>query len=175
MNLPMDLTLNSKIFYPSHGAGWIKEKRIITFNGEDREYIDFQFINDSIVISTPIEKIAGLNIRRVNNKEAIEDILEDLKNQRVDDHQCKDFSQLANKLSELDYSGKIENFIKIIQYCYFERSQRIRSIRLVPSSIDKYIKSAIIYLTGEYAVSAGIDIEEAKKFFTEKTGIEINF
>ncbi len=171
----MDLSLNSKIFYPSHGAGWIKEKRTIIFNGDAREYIDFQFINDSMVISTPIEKISGLNIRRVINKEAIEDILEDLKNQRIDNHNCKDFTQLAAKLSELDYSGKIENFIKIIQYCYFERDQRLRSVRLVPSSIDKYIKSAVGYLVGEYAVSANVSIDESKKFFTEKTGIEINF
>ena len=40
----MDFEVGSKVFYPTHGAGWIKDKKEIEFNGEKKTYFEFDFI-----------------------------------------------------------------------------------------------------------------------------------
>ena len=51
----MNLKQGSKVFYPSHGAGWVKKLKSITFSGKEKDYFEFELINNDIGISTPVD------------------------------------------------------------------------------------------------------------------------
>jgi RNA polymerase-interacting CarD/CdnL/TRCF family regulator len=49
----MKLKVGSKVFYPSHGAGYIKREKEIEFNGEKKRYFEFELATNPLSISTP--------------------------------------------------------------------------------------------------------------------------
>jgi RNA polymerase-interacting CarD/CdnL/TRCF family regulator len=161
----MEITVGSKVFYPSHGAGWAKRKKKIEFGGEEKDYIEFEFINSRISVSTPIDNVDSLGIRHVHRSKDIRKIIAGLKKKKREDPRHKDFNDLANKLKELEDEATIESFIKIIQYCNDVVANRAKEGRLIPVTIDKHRKVAIEYIAGELAVSDGVDYENGLKSF----------
>jgi len=168
----MKLKLHSKVFYPSHGAGWVKSKKEIEFNGQIKQYLEFEFINNPLTISTPIDKIDTLGIREVLSESMIKEAINILKKKPKIDPKTKDFNELINKLNTLEYSGDIHSFVEIIQYCNYIKTTRDNEGRLIPVSIEKQLSSAIENIAGELAVSKGIDIEKAKDIFYKTTNLK---
>jgi CarD family transcriptional regulator len=168
----MELKVRSKVFYPSHGAGWVKAKKRIEFNGEKKDYFEFEFINNPLTISTPIENIDKLGIREVYSPALIRKKVSSLKKTKSKNPKTEDFNALANMLKELEEKGEIEDFVQIIQYCNSIRNKRIKDGRLIPVSIDKQLSSAIENIVGELAVSADMDYTKAYLSFQRSTGIK---
>lgn len=167
------IRLNSKVFYPSHGAGEVVKEKKIEFMGEIKKYYEFEFINKKLTISTPIQNIEKLGIRPVMSYDEIIKKISVLRSEPAKKADVKDYNQLMVKIDELDLQGEVDSFIEIIQYSNAEKKTRIDEGRLVPISITKYIKSSISNLVGEMAVSKGISYDEAEKIFEEKTGLKV--
>lgn len=157
----MNLKVNSKIFYPSHGAGWVKVQKEIEFQGEKKLYFEFEFVNNPLTISAPIDNIDSLNIRAVRKPADIKKAVGVLKRSKKKDPKTTDFNAISTLISDLERKGEIEAYITIIQYCNFIRGIREKDGRLVPISIDKHLKNAIESIAGELAVSADIDYGKA--------------
>lgn len=170
----MELKLQSKVFYPSHGAGWVKSQKVIEFAGQQKEYYEFEFINSPLTISAPIENIDKLGIRSVlKEKEILEKIalLKKTKNMKP---KTSDFNQLITMLNDLEGKGDIDSYIQIIQYCNSIKKQRDTEGRLIPVSIDKHIKNSIDNIIAEMAVSAGTSMEKALIKFEKATGMQVD-
>ncbi len=170
----MELKVKSKVFYPSHGAGWVKGQKKIEFNGEKKEYLEFEFINNPLTISTPVENVEKLGVRQVLSPTEIKKKIAVLKKNKVKNPKSKDFNTLANILKDLEGSGNIEDFITTIQYCNHVRKGRIADGRLIPVSIDKQLRGAIDNIVGELAVSSDTPYEKALASFERATGIKVN-
>lgn len=170
----MELKVRSKVFYPSHGAGWVKAKKKIEFNGEKKDYFEFEFINNPLTISTPIENIDKLGIREVYSPTVIRKKTAVLKKTKTKNPKTDDFNALANMLRELEEKGDIEDFVQIIQYCNSIRNKRIKDGRLIPVSIDKQLSNAVENIVGELAVSADMDYAKAYASFQRATGLKLD-
>lgn len=168
----MNLKVGSKVFYPLHGAGWIKEEKEIEFAGEKKKYFEFELITSLLSISTPVEKIESLGIRPVLQTKEIKEKLAILSKKPAVDPKVKDFNIMLNTFKELEESAKIEDSIKIIQYCNFVKKNREKEGRLIPVSIEKQLESAIRNVVGELAIASGSSLETATSSFTKITGIE---
>ncbi len=75
----MNFKVGTKVFYPSHRAGWIKAQKEIEFNGTKKMYYEFEFIVASITISTPLDNVDNLNIRAVFSPKEIKEKIKVLK------------------------------------------------------------------------------------------------
>lgn len=169
----MTLKIKSKIFYPSHGAGWVKKKKVIEFQGEKKDYFEFQIINDPITISTPIENLKMLGVRDVLPVPTIKKTLTILKKKPQIDPKIKEFNALLAMLTEHDEKGDIESFVKVIQFCQGVITVREKEGRLIPVSISRMRKRAIEKITGEIAVSGDIKYEKAIDIFEKVSGVEV--
>ncbi len=169
-----DIGVNSKVFYPSHGAGEIVKEKQIEFAGEMKKYYEFSFINKKLTISTPIQNIGKLGIRNVLSYEDIIKRIAILKNKPIVKADVKDYNELMIKIQELDLLGEVDSFIEIIQYCNAEIEIRQKEGRLIPVSIIKNLRTSKSNLIGEMAVSKGIPYEEATVEFIKITGMAEN-
>jgi hypothetical protein len=97
----MDFKVGSKVFYPSHGAGWIKDQKEIEFSGQKKMYYEFEFINSPISISTPLDNVNNLNIREVEPPEKIKEKISVLKKTPSKDPKTKDFNKLIEIFKKL--------------------------------------------------------------------------
>ena len=170
----MTLSVNSKIFYPSHGAGWVQSEKQIEFGGEKKQYLEFKFINSQLTISTPIEKIDGLNIRSVLKGSEIRKKIDILKRVKIKKPKTVDFNALSNIIRELEEKGEIEAYVEIIQYCNFIKKEREKDGRLTPLTIDKHLKNAMENIAGELAVSKDIEFAKALMEVSSITGIKVS-
>lgn len=168
----MELSVNAKIFYPCHGAGWVKGVREIEFNGEVRAYYEISFIDNPMTVSTPQSNINNLGIRPVSPSKAIISAIEKLKKSPSLKPEISDYNSFLNLVKNLDQSGNVEDFVKIIQYCNWIREQRLDEKRIIPSSITKYTKQSLSYLITELAISENIDLDVASERFFAITGID---
>ena len=168
----MSLKVGSKVFYPTHGAGWIREKKEIEFNGEKKEYCQFELINSPLAISTPVDNLEALGIRPVLKSTEIKDQIKVLKKNPKENPKNKDFNDLVSIFDELHEHADLESKIKIIQYCNYVREKREKDGRLIPVTIEKELDKAILDIVGELAVSAGVKLDTAAKQFTQVTGIK---
>jgi len=168
----MSLKVGSKVFYPTHGAGWIKRKKEIEFNGEKKEYYQFELINSQLGISTPINNLTGLGIRPVLKSTEIKDRIKILKKEPKKNPRNKDFNDLVSIFDKLHEKANIESKIEIIQYCNFVKENREKDGRLIPVTIEKEFNKAIMDISGEIAVSANIKLETAVRQFKEVTGLD---
>ena len=168
----MNFKIGSKVFYPSHGAGWIKGEKEIEFNGEKKRYFEFELITNLLSISTPVDNVDNLGIRPVLSKKEIVEKISILKKSPSIDPKMKDFNLMLNTFKELEESSSIESSIKIIQYCNHVKKVREKEGRLIPISIEKQLENAIRNIVGELAVSSGISLKTASKNFSDITGIK---
>lgn len=169
----MELKLRSKVFYPSHGAGWVKAQKVIEFSGQQKEYYEFEFINSPLTISAPVDNIEKLGIRAVHSEKEIIKKISLLKKTKTVKPKTKDFNELMNLLNTLEANGDIESYIQIIQYCNSIKKQRDSEGRLIPISIDKHIKNSIENIVAEIAVSSDIETGKATVKFEKATGIKV--
>ena len=79
----MKFKVGSKVFYPSHGAGYIKKKKEIEFDGVKKEYFEFELATNPLSISTPIDNVENLGIREVMPVEQIKNFIKILKRVQV--------------------------------------------------------------------------------------------
>ena len=168
----MSLKVGSKVFYPTHGAGWIREKKEIEFDGEKKEYYQFELINSPLEISTPVGNLEELGIRPVLKSTEIKERIKVLKRNPRKDPKNKDFNDLVSTFDELHEQANIEAKIEMIQYCNFVKKKRAEDGRLIPVTIEKELDKAIMDIVGEMAVSANIKLETAAKQFMDVTGLE---
>jgi RNA polymerase-interacting CarD/CdnL/TRCF family regulator len=168
----MSLKVGSKVFYPTHGAGWIKNKKKIKFDGDEKEYYQFDLINSQLEISTPVGNLEELGIRPVLTSTEIKDKIKVLKKNPRKDPKNKDFNDLVSIFDELHEQADIEAKIEIIQYCNFVKKKREEDGRLIPVTIEKELDKAVMDIVGEIAVSANIKLSTAAKQFMEVTGVE---
>jgi RNA polymerase-interacting CarD/CdnL/TRCF family regulator len=168
----MSLKVGSKVFYPTHGAGWIREKKEIEFDGEKKEYYQFELINSPLEISTPVGNLEELGIRPVLKSTEIKDEIKVLKKKSKKDPKNKDFNDLVSTFDELHEQANIQAKIEIIQYCNFVKDKREKDGRLIPVTIEKELDKAVMDIVGELAVSANVKLSTAAKQFMEITGVE---
>lgn len=168
----MKLKIGSKVFYPSHGAGYIKREKEIEFNGEKKKYFEFELVTNPISISTPVDNVDNLGIRDILPIEEIKKAIKVLKKTPAVNPKVKDFNTMLNMFKDLERSSDIESSIQIIQYCNHVKKTRIKEGRLIPISIEKQLEGAIRNIVGELAVSTGVTLKTASKKFTTITGIE---
>lgn len=168
----MNLKVKSKVFYPSHGAGWVKKEKDIVFNGEKKRYFEFELINNPITISTPIDNIEMLGVRPVQEGKEIREQLKTLKKKPSKNPGTKDFNSLMAVLQEFEDKATIEGNIEIIQICNNVIQKREKEGRLIPVTIEKQLSQAISNITGELAVSEDTTLEKANSSFTRITGIK---
>jgi len=168
----MNLKVKSKVFYPSHGAGWVKKEKDIEFNGEIKRYFEFELINNPITISTPIENVEMLGIRSVLSGKKIKEMIRILKKKPYKNPNTTDFNTLMGILQEQEQKASIDGNITIIQICNHVIKTREKEGRLIPVTIEKQLSQAIDDITGELAVSEDISFDKAKKSFTRITKIE---
>ena len=168
----MNLKVGSKVFYPLHGAGWIRNEKEIEFGGEKKKYFEFELITSLLSISTPVENIEKLGIRPVLPAKEIKEKIKVLKKTPTVDPKVKDFNMMLSTFKELEESANIEDTIEILQFCNFVKKHREKEGRLIPISIEKQLESAIKNIVGELAVASGTTLEKATQEFTKITGIE---
>ena len=75
----MTLKVGSKVYYPSHGAGWVRDEKDIEFNGEIKKYFEFELITNPLRISTPVDNVEELGIRLVLPPKDIKETIKVLK------------------------------------------------------------------------------------------------
>jgi RNA polymerase-interacting CarD/CdnL/TRCF family regulator len=167
----MEFKIGSKVFYPSHGAGWIKNRKEIEFNGEKKMYFEFAFINSPLTISTPIENVEKLNVREVFPQKDIKKKIATLKKIPFKNPKTTDFNKLMEIFKKLEEEATVESSIETIQYCNHIKRQREKDHRLIPVSIENELTQAVGDIVGELAVSAGLKLETAAKTFEKTTGI----
>jgi len=170
----MNFKIGSKVFYPSHGAGWIKGEKEIEFNGEKKRYFEFELITNLLSISTPVDNVDNLGIRPILSTKDIKSKISVLKKTPFVDPKMKDFNIMLNTFKELEESSSIDDSIKIIQYCNHVKKIREKEGRLIPISIEKQLENAMKNIVGELAVSGGISLKTASKNFSDITGIEVD-
>ena len=170
----MKFKVGSKVFYPSHGAGFIKREKEIEFNGEKKKYFEFELVTNPLSISTPVDNVENLGIRDIMPIEKIKSSIKVLKKTPAVNPKVKDFNTMLNMFKDLDESSDIEASIQSIQYCNFVKKQREKEGRLIPISIEKQLEGAIRNIVGELAVSTGVTLKTASKNFTKITGIEVD-
>ena len=168
----MDFKVGSKVFYPSQGAGWIKNQKEIEFNGQKKLYFEFEFINSPISISTPLDNVNNLNIRDVESAKSIKEKITVLKKTPSKDPKTKDFNKLIEIFKKLEDQASIVSAIETIQYCNFVKKIREKDGRLIPVSIENELNRAVGDIVGELAVSSDTTLETAAKTFEKITGIE---
>lgn len=167
------IKVNSRVFYPSHGAGKVVKQKKIEFGGEVKDYYEFEFINKKLTISTPIENIAMLGIRPVHSSRKIKDAIKVIKSNPSVKPKVKDYTELINEIQELDNKGDLDSFVLIIQYCNNEKKVREKEGRLIPVSIHKHINTSVENIVGELALSEQSTYEKAAKSFEKITGVEV--
>lgn len=170
----MNLKVGSKVFYPSHGAGWIRDTKEIEFAGEKKKYFEIELITSLLSISTPVENLERLGVRPVLMTKEIKEKLAILKSKPTVDPKVKDFNLMLNTFKELEESSKIEDTIKIVQYCNYVKQSREKEGRLIPVSIEKQLEGAIRNIVGELAVSSGTSLKSASEAFKKITNIEVD-
>jgi RNA polymerase-interacting CarD/CdnL/TRCF family regulator len=168
----MNIDVNSKIFYPSHGAGWVIDKKEIEFCGEKRIYLEFKFIDSQLTISTPLSNIETLGIREINSQELITKAVDAIVKEKMIDPEQSDYNIFITKIREYDSNGQLDDFVKMIQYCNFIKGQREDTKRVIPANIVKYFKLGISYIVSEMAVAKGTDYDSAMSEFKTATGLE---
>lgn len=168
----MALKVGSKVFYPTHGAGFIKDKKYIEFNGEEKEYFVFDLINSPLAISTPVENLEMLGIRPVLKSTEIKAKVKILKKTPTINPKNKDFNELISIFEDLNKNADIDSAIRVIQHCNFVKAERIADGRLIPVTIEKELDKAILDIVGELAISAGIKLTTAAEQLMKVTGIE---
>ncbi|WKZ30953.1 MAG: CarD family transcriptional regulator [Candidatus Dojkabacteria bacterium] len=171
-NTEHSIDINSKVFYPSHGAGHVVRERMIEFGGEKQRYYEFEFVNSSLTISTPVQNIAMLGVRPVESVASIKKKVKPLKKTPNLKPPSQDYNDIITEIDTLLEEASIESFIKAIQYCNYVIKVREKEGRLIPVSISKSMKTAIGNIAGELAVSDGIEFEEAVLQFTKLTGVD---
>ena len=92
----MNLKVGSKVFYPSHGAGWVRAEKEIEFNGEIKKYFEFELVTNPLRISAPIENVENLGIRAVLPVEQIKEAIKELKKNPSVKPKVKDFNIMLN-------------------------------------------------------------------------------
>jgi len=167
----MSLKVGSKVFYPTHGAGWIRERKNIEFNGEIKEYYQFELINSPLAISTPVNNLEMLGIRPVLKSTEIKNQIKILRKTPKDNPKNKDFNDLVSIFDKLHENADLQSKIKLVQYCNFVKEKREKDGRLIPVTIEKELDKAILDIVGELAVSGSVKLETAGKQFTQVTGI----
>ena len=170
----MNLKVGSKVFYPSHGAGWVRAEKEIEFNGEIKKYFEFELETNPLRISAPIENVENLGIRAVLPVEQIKEAIKELKKNPSVKPKVKDFNIMLNLFKDLEESSDLKASIQIIQYCNSVKKSREKEGRLIPVSIEKQIENAIRNIVGELAVSSGTTLKTASLNFSKITGIEVN-
>jgi CarD family transcriptional regulator len=168
----MSLKVGSKVFYPPHGAGWIREEKEIDFNGDKQKYFEFELITNPLRISAPVDRIEELNIRNVMTKQEILDKVSVLKTKPTQKPKSTDFNGLLNIFKDLEKDADFDSSIEIIQLCNHVKKQREKEGRLIPVSIEKQLEGALKNIIGELAVSSGVTLKTASKTFSKQTGIE---
>jgi RNA polymerase-interacting CarD/CdnL/TRCF family regulator len=131
----MKLAINEKIFYPIHGAGWVISKKSIEFAGENKEYLEFKFIDSNLTVSTPIQNIPALHIRKINKTSTIKKILQQLKRKKSSKPPTNNYNDFIKLIDEIMTSSNMEDFVKVIQYCQYIKQQRQTDGRLIPSGV----------------------------------------
>lgn len=168
----MNFKVGSKVFYPSHGAGWIRDEKEIEFNGSKKQYFEFEFINNTLTISTPIDNIDNLNIRPVLSAKDIKSKIEILKKNPTKNPKTTDFNKMLEIFKKLADSPDMDMAIETVQYCNYVKKQREKDGRLIPVTIENELNRAIGDIVGELAVSSGVKLFTAAKTFEKITGIE---
>lgn len=135
-------------------------------------YFEFEFINASITISTPLDNVNNLNIRSVFSSKDIKEKIAVLKKTPYKDPKTQDFNKLMELFKKLENQANIESAIETIQYCNFIKREREKDGRLIPVSIENELARAMGDIVGELAVSAGLKLETAGKTFEKITGLE---
>lgn len=167
----MKLKVNSKIFYPGHGPGSIKGKQEIDFAGEVKDYYEFEFLNNELTISTPIENVEKLGVRSISKPENIKKEIKKLKKTKSKKPPTNNYNELMNIIRKKDLSGEIAAFVEIIQFCNYVKEEREEDRRLIPTSITKHIKNATYYIIGELSLAKNVPYEKASEEFFNITGV----
>lgn len=165
--------VGSKVFYPTHGAGFIKAEKNIEFQGEKQKYFEFAFIDAQLTVSTPVGNVNKLGVRPVMSAKEINSQIKILKTKPALKHKFKDYNELITHIEELDLKGDVDAYIEIIRLCNYVRKIREKEGRLIPVSINKYAKSSVNHLIAELAVTLDTDLESATTKFSKTTGIEL--
>jgi len=164
--------IGSKVFYPTHGAGSIKARKFIEFQGEKKEYYEFKFIDAQLTVSTPVKNVYNLGIRPVLKAKEIKDKISVLKKKPLKKPKSSEYNDIINHIQELDLLGQIDAFVEIIQLCASVRKTREKEGRLIPISITKQSRTAIAHIIAELAIIHDTTLEEAAIKFTRFTGLE---
>ena len=170
----MNITIKSKIFYPIHGAGWVKKARTIEVGGQKRKYLEFEFINSGLTVSTPLENIDKLGIRKINSVKTIEKAIKSLRKKKAKKPPTTDYNSFINLTKELANSGELENFVLIICYSQSIKKQRNKDGRLIPTGVINNIRRTIDFIISELAVAKNISYEDAQKEFEKLAQLKID-
>lgn len=168
----MDFKVGSKVFYPTHGAGWIKDKKEIEFNGEEKTYFEFDFITSQITVSTPIENLEMLGVRPVLSSKEIKKHISSIKKKTTKDPKTTDFNKLMDIFKKLEEEANINSTVDTIRVCNHVKRQREQDGRLIPVTIENELSRAISDIVGELAVTSGVKLETAAKTFEKLSGQE---
>lgn len=170
----MELKVGSKVFYPSHGAGVIKAQKEIEFNGEKKNYFEFELITNPLSISTPVDNVEMLGVREVMPAKKIIEAIKLLKKTPTKNPKIADFNVMLSKFQELEDKSDIASTIEIIQYCNYIKKQREKEGRLIPTSIEKQLEESVKNIVGELAIASDKKLEEAHDQFTKLTGVKVS-
>lgn len=169
----MEIKLHSRIFYPSHGAGYVTGVRSIEFGGQNLNYYDISFIDSDIKVSAPMANIGNLGVRHVEAPDKLIDAAKALKDTPKTKPKTADYNEFIEVVKQLDNEGKIENFVSIVRMCNYIKGQREKEGKLIPVSINKYIRSSLNHLVGELAVSSDQPLDQAKAEFETVSGMPV--
>ncbi|MGI6475554.1 MAG: CarD family transcriptional regulator [Candidatus Dojkabacteria bacterium] len=170
----MKFKVGSKVFYPSHGAGYIKRKKEIEFDGKKKEYFEFELVTNPLSISTPIDNVENLGIRDVMPVDDLKKIIKILKKTPNVNPKVRDFNMMIKLFKELEESPNTDASIQIIQYCNYVKDKRKKEGRLIPITLEKQLEAAIANLVGELAVSSDISLKDASDMFSKLSGIKVD-
>src|SRR5687767_13447801 len=101
------LQVDEKVFYPAHGAGWVRSVKEISFGGETKKYYEFAFINNSLTVSTPVENIIQLGIRLVTQPIDIRKKIAVLKKHPSVEPPVLEFNLFIDLIRKMDLEGDL--------------------------------------------------------------------
>ncbi|MBP1930603.1 CarD family transcriptional regulator [Ammoniphilus resinae] len=152
--------IGTKVFYPMHGAGIIKDIQDKEIFGVRKKYYIVQFPLNSMTVMLPVEHVEKVGLREIVDKNTISQLEFLLRS--GEDPTEKSWNQRFRENANMLKSGDIFGLAQVVK----SLTQRDREKGLSTGE-KKMLEDARLYLTSEIALAKNIKQEQAIQFLED--------
>lgn len=152
---PLPFEVESYIFYPQEGLGFIKKLEYREFDGQSTLYYEIFFESQKMISHIPVKNAKMLRLRKVISKTYAQKVLKSIAS--VKESIDLSWKDRLNLYQEILKKGNSLEMAEIVSVLYSRR-------KIKPLSFQErqYYEFALESLVGEIAVAFGIEKEQAK-------------